>query len=72
MKVERTIVVENVTKCEQCPYFSDHPHEPSCQLKEERGAKGWDTICSRREIDPLCPIAHPNPFYRTLELPRRR
>ena len=55
MRVTR-IITKTVNRCMDCPYFNDHPHEPTCDLKREMGAKGYDDMCSRWEIDPKCPI----------------
>lgn len=57
MKVTKKIeVTRNVTKCSDCPWFEDHPHEPSCGLKRTLGARSYDAMCSRREIDKNCPL----------------
>ncbi len=61
MHVTRKITNNNVTKCSECPWFMNHPHEPSCDLKRELSEtvpryRGYGNLCARSTIDKDCPI----------------
>ena len=55
MLVTKTVTKE-VTACKECPWFQNHPYEATCELKRNRGAKGWDDIVVRDTIDTTCPL----------------
>jgi hypothetical protein len=60
MLVTRT-VTKDVKKCSECPYFSDHPYECSCDLKSQlsevvKRYRGYGNLCARDEIDEDCPV----------------
>jgi hypothetical protein len=49
-----------VTRCGECPFFDNHPHEPECQklyeiLKENNGDI-WLSIVNRNTLDSRCPL----------------
>lgn len=39
MKSIKVTITKNVSRCYDCPYFDDHPHEPYCTHPT---LKGWD------------------------------
>ena len=60
MRVSRT-EVRSVSRCCSCPWFENHPYEPSCDLKRRLSGKyseyeGYGNLCHRDKIDDRCPI----------------
>jgi hypothetical protein len=46
-----------VTRCEECPFFDDHPQEASCKKLYEMNKKDpWESFVKRKIIDPRCPL----------------
>ncbi len=61
MKVSRTITVDKVTRCRDCPWHNPHPYEASCGLKRKLDKiyseyKGYGDIVGHWEVDKNCPI----------------
>jgi len=55
MLVTKTVTKE-VTACKECPWFENHPYDPTCELKRLKGARAYEDIVSRNVIDSRCPL----------------